>query len=215
MARFKAFFMGLIATAAGMCGGVPLASAQVVQLPSSRSLLYSGSVWVPDGGTVEVGGVGSYSSYSQRSGWGPFASRAAATSIGTSSITVSASIIDLQALDEAILAAAQSQSLGDAVDRPAAPEARLPLPPPVPDAGANRATGRDPRLLENDIRYYVALGEAAHRAGRPTAAGVYFQLARDLMTPELSARYEGVLKQREEAEAARRAAEVEAVRRSF
>ena len=86
----------------------PIAEAQVVQLPSTRSLSYSGSVSVPDGGTAALGG-GSSSVYgSRRNGWGPFSSQSSASGVGGSSLTASVTIIDLSAMDEAILGSAAS-----------------------------------------------------------------------------------------------------------
>lgn len=83
------------------------ASAQVVQLPSTRSLSYSGSVWVPDGGTTSLGGVNRLRTSSSSSGWGPYASGAISSSAGAAGLSVSAQVIDLAALDEAMLGRAR------------------------------------------------------------------------------------------------------------
>jgi hypothetical protein len=89
---------------------VPITEAQVVQLPSARSLSYSGSVLVPDGGTASLGGA-SYSRYgSRQSGWGPMSSGSSASGVGSSSMAASVNIIDLAAMDEAILGAANSRT---------------------------------------------------------------------------------------------------------
>ncbi len=87
-----------------------LVEAQVVQLPSTRSLSYTGSVWVPDGGSTSLGGRQSSSYGNRRSGWGPSSNHASSSNLGASTLTASVQIIDLAALDEAILASAESPS---------------------------------------------------------------------------------------------------------
>ncbi|MEZ6137425.1 MAG: hypothetical protein R3C53_21260 [Pirellulaceae bacterium] len=82
------------------CTGV---HAQVVQLPSYHNFSISTSVSVPDGGTMSLGGLGSGASSSTSRGWGPYSSRTGGSRAGGGSISLSAQIIDLQALDEAIL----------------------------------------------------------------------------------------------------------------
>ncbi len=84
--------------------------AQVVQLPSYRSFSTSGSALVPDRGTATLGGGGYSSSARTRAGWGPYANSAASGNTGATSISASVQIIDLAALDEAILAVGNDQS---------------------------------------------------------------------------------------------------------
>ncbi len=111
MKRFPGPIPFVIALAVGaIVTCVPFAEAQVVQLPSTRSLSYSGSVLVPDGGTASLGGAG-YSSFgSRRSGWGPMSGRSTANGIGGSAMAASVNIIDLAAMDEAILGAAGNRT---------------------------------------------------------------------------------------------------------
>jgi hypothetical protein len=79
--------------------------AQIVQLPSYRTFSYSGSTWVPDGGTASLGGS-TYSATHQNSvGGGPFASRSSGRTSSATNLSVTARIIDLRALDDAILSA--------------------------------------------------------------------------------------------------------------
>lgn len=85
------------------CLGIGELSAQVVQLPSFRNFSVNGGAIVPDGGTTSLGGVGYATSQSTSAGWGPYAVRSGSSSVGGAAVSVSASIIDLQALDEAIL----------------------------------------------------------------------------------------------------------------
>ncbi len=248
--------------AIGLVTALPLAwgiqaevQAQVVQLPSSRSLNYSGSVSVPDGGTAALGGISGSSYGSNRGGWGPYSSRSSASSAGGSSLSASVQIIDLAALDEAILAgdvshsadprrpdsAVTSNSTSSAADSDGSsamtasaatsratsqhatyltdtPSMRIGADPGKWQrvlAGDGDQLGRNPTLLESDIRYYLKQGESAEKSGSLMAARVYYKMARDLMTPELIQRYERIVAQRQLAEEARIKAEVEAVRRRF
>lgn len=76
---------------------------QVVQLPTFRTFSYSGSVLVPDSGTASLGGVGrSVSRSSSSSSFGPRGRNlGGVNSLGGAG--VSATIIDLEAMDRAIL----------------------------------------------------------------------------------------------------------------
>lgn len=85
------------------------AEAQVIQLPSHHVFRSSGSVIVPDGGTADLGGIRRSSQGSVQSGFGPLSNRASASSIGGSSMSASVRIIDLEALDEAILSGATAR----------------------------------------------------------------------------------------------------------
>jgi hypothetical protein len=78
-------------------------NCQVVQLPSVRNFSMTGGVSVPDGGTASLGGTG-YSATS-RSARGPFplGTRAMGGVAAGASLSVSAQIIDLDAMDEALL----------------------------------------------------------------------------------------------------------------
>jgi hypothetical protein len=96
--------LGILCTSL-LFGALPvLVQAQVVQLPSTRSLGYSGSVWVPDGGTSAIGGQSGVRYGSRNSGWGPFSNSASGSSLSSSGVSASVQIIDLAALDAALLA---------------------------------------------------------------------------------------------------------------
>ena len=89
------------------------APAQVIQIPTYRTFGVGTTVWVPDRGVVELGRVsrgvvGSTSrgvpGLSRLPGVGPlFSSRGVGGSLGTSSVTATATILDLQAMDEQVL----------------------------------------------------------------------------------------------------------------
>lgn len=87
-------------------GSATIASAQVVQLPSQHVISSTGSVLVPDGGTADLGGIGRSRQGSVQSGFGPLSNRASGGITSGSTMSVSVRIIDLEALDEAILAGA-------------------------------------------------------------------------------------------------------------
>ena len=220
-----------------LLGDATLARSQIVQLPSQHVFSSSGSVVVPDGGTTDLGGIGRSSQGSVQSGFGPFSNRASGGSATGSTMSVSVRIIDLDALDEAILAGASPQT--SAANSAASTSAIVATPPGRPLTAPARSStsghaaavpgqwqrvlsGGSPAsgpvnlsLLESDIRYYVQQGERAERAGSYQAAQVYFQLARNAMTPELADRYQRAVASRTAEAAARLKAEQEAGRRKF
>lgn len=112
-----------------------MAGAQVIQLPSQHVFNSSGSVLVPDGGTAELGGIGRSSQGSAQSGFGPFSNRASTSSTGGSSMSVSVRIIDLEALDEAILSGVSS--------RPSAANATVVAPANSAAAASNASVAVD------------------------------------------------------------------------
>ncbi|MEM8735656.1 MAG: hypothetical protein AAGG44_15585 [Planctomycetota bacterium] len=90
-------------TVAGVTGAVPSCFGQVVQQPVFRNFSYSGGAWVPDSGTGFLAGR-QYSNRNRVSrGFGPYSPSAASGQFGGSAISASVTIIDLNALDEAIL----------------------------------------------------------------------------------------------------------------
>lgn len=202
-------------------------TAQVVQLPSTRNFSYSGSAWVPDAGTASLGGTGYTSSSAVQRGWGPYAGRAAGGGMGANSLTASVQIIDLKALDDAILGANVSRDPNSpaivSANSPAADGTRNFLstsalgasmpgpgttPSSVPDANRwQRALTGDgigrtvnPSQTESDIRFYLLKGKQAELANRVLASRVYYRMAIEAMTPEMIQRYEAILVEREAAE---------------
>jgi hypothetical protein len=99
--------------------GIRPAMAQTVQLPTRHVFGGSTSVWVPDGGSTYLGGVGR-SAYGSTSRGTPllggvplvdrlFRNRAIGSSQSATGVAVHATIIDLQEADQAVLAAAAAQ----------------------------------------------------------------------------------------------------------
>lgn len=201
------------------------ALAQVVQLPVVHEFSYTGGAIVPDGGTAYLGGNMHSASGSVSRGFGPGnQNRAFGGSVGGSSISASVQVIDLAALDEAILNSnvpsrviAQSNKKLAVSDEAAADNARqfLSSYPKMTAAktggpsyrdfqpalgGATKPEKVDASLAESNVRYYLQLGQEAEAAHRIQSARVYYKLAIDSMTPELVERYQRVLAEREKAE---------------
>ena len=105
---------------------VSLSQGQVVQLPTLRSFSVDTTVVVPDRGSAFLGGVSraSYGSnsygvpgFSKLPGLGRlFTNRSSGSSVSSSNASVSATIIDLHEMDEAVLAAAARQRALAATD---------------------------------------------------------------------------------------------------
>lgn len=202
---------------------VETAAGQVVQLPSVRNFSYTGSASIPDAGTGSLGGVRYSSSRSSTRGWGPFAGRSAGNTAGGVSLSASVQIIDLKALDDAILASNVSQDSDAAsivsAGSPAVdgqrnylsglsqgPYAGSGQSNPDPGqwqralSGGGLSNSRHTSLVEADIRYYLQRGKEAEQANHVNSARVYYRLAVDAMTPEMVERYHRILAEREKAE---------------
>lgn len=87
------------------------ARAQVVQLPSYNFTTVGTTVSVPDGGAAYLGGIYRASEGSTTRGVPliPFKNRAIGRSLGASTMSVTATIIDHAAMDEALLAEAAAK----------------------------------------------------------------------------------------------------------
>lgn len=203
-----------------LVGFVSSGSAQVVQLPAMRSTSFSGTVSVPDAGTGSLGGVRYGRSTGRRSGLG----HSFTHSNSALSTSVSVQIIDLKAMDDAILASNTSVKRGGsgvlAADSPAfdgsrnflgdmrpIPASRTGTKRPAPNAWHRAMAGESavqsqahPGLVESKIRDCLRRGKAAELAGRVQASLVYYRMAIDAMTPAMLLRYEQILKERSELE---------------
>lgn len=99
--------------AAALCLLLPSARAQnvAVQQPVLQDFSASTSVSVPDRGTALLGGVSSGAAGRTASGLGPFRNRDARGQGYTgSNVTTSVQILDLRAMDEALLATATTSA---------------------------------------------------------------------------------------------------------
>ncbi len=204
------------------------ANSQVVQLPSYRTFSYSGGALVPDQGSASIAGNAYASTGTTSRGWGPYGTRASGNTFGTSQSSVSMQIIDLRALDDAILSA----NIGPTNPAGIASPTRVARGTSVTATGRSTVSGSSPTqitpmtdpgkwqrvlgggqptvpvhtsLAEADIRFYLKMGQEAEAANRLSAARVYYRMAVEAMTPEMVARYEKIQADRKaaaEAEAA-------------
>ena len=203
------------------------AQAQVVQLPSVTNFGTSGAVSVPDQGSVFLGGNRSSRTGSSTAGAGPLASRSIGNAASAGSLSVSATVIDLQAMDEALLnRAADSastlppnyapratgtpimntltphlygQRAGRAATRAPDPNAwQIALGAPGTEAiGVANAAVSD----ESEIHYYMHRAQEAISTGRNAAARVYYRLAYEKLTPAQRDRLQEVQRKANEAAA--------------
>lgn len=212
--------------------------SQVVQLPSVRNFSYSGSAWVPDAGTGSLASNRYSRSGSSSRGFGPYAARSGGKSRGGSSLVASTQIIDLKALDDAILSANVDQSKGLtsvlSAGSPAAggrnylsglssgPYAGSRQMNPDPgqwqramSGGSRLADHRHQSIVEADIRFYLLRGKEAEAANRLNSAQVFYRMAIEAMTPEMVERYHSILEQRKKAEEEKKKVDQTAGRKQF
>lgn len=230
MSRFPISFLALCI----VIGSVGVASAQVVQLPSMRSTSFSGTVSVPDAGTGSLGGV----RYGRSTGRRSVLGHSYTHSSSALSTSVSVQIIDLKAMDDAILASNTAVKRGGsgvlAADSPAfdggrnfigdmrpLPASRMGTKRPAPNAwhramaGSRGVQGEShPGLIESKIRDCMRRGKAAESAGRVQASLVYYRMAIEAMTPTMLLRYEQILKERSEMDS-KQTADASSVSRKF
>jgi hypothetical protein len=83
--------------------------ATTVQLPSFSVFTVQTSVSVPDGGGAYLGGLSSGASNSSRFGLGPLSNRGLSSSRSASGMSVSATVIDHEEIDRALLAEAAAK----------------------------------------------------------------------------------------------------------
>lgn len=209
---FRLVLLGIAVAAVGVRG----AGAQVVQLPSLQTFSYSGAISAPDAGSAFAAGRSGSQSGSRTSGWGPYAPRASGSTFGTSSMSVTARVIDLQALDEAILSANVPMAAKPLAARNVKPGRGTVSDYAGEGVGPNLDPGKWQRVLaggqptvpahsqlaESDIRFYLKKGQEAEAAHRLMSARVYYRMAVEAMTPEMKTRYADILaKQAAEKEA--------------
>ncbi len=202
--------------------------AQVVQLPVIQQFSVSGGATIPDGGTAYIGGNAYSSSGSVSRGFSPFnQNRTFGANSGMSSMSATVQIIDLAAMDEAILNSnvpsrviaqnKRSLAVSDSATSEA-DKARKFLSsyskidtaksgdpsyrdyPPALGGTGSKPPAVDPSLAESNVRHYLKMGMEAEAANRIQSARVYYKLAIESMTPELMERYQRVLAEREKAE---------------
>jgi hypothetical protein len=188
-------------------GTASMASAQVVpqpqvpttvQLPTFSVFTVQTTVSVPDSGGALLGGINRGASGSTSRGLGPLKNRALGSSRVASGVSVSASIIDQDEIDRAVLAAAAKR--GQAVD-PAAMKAadlsksiarsqqRMALPDSVAAIREQNRVAAEERGQE--LADYFAKARKAEADGNIAVAKVFYQM--------VARRDTGPLKQQSEA----------------
>lgn len=205
-----------------------VSNAQVVQLPSVHNFSYSGGAWVPDGGSASIAGNSYARSGTVSNGWGPYGTRASGSTFGTSNSSVSVQVIDLSALDDAILSSnvanpnpkvKSATSTGRSIVSNSPTTATAPKTDPGKWqrvlAGGQPTVPVHTSLAEADIRFYLKKGQDAEAANRVMAARVYYRMAIEAMTPEMQARYEKILTERKAALDADLAAKKSSPRQQF
>lgn len=200
--------------------GTSRCAAQVVQLPAFRQFSYVGGSMLPDVGAMSIGGS-RYFAQSQTSarGFPPSVTRFGAA--GQTLLAISAQIIDLDALDQALLISnAPAASSVEGSRQTAGSQARATdqarnflsnyasqsnVPARAGDYGSipqrltERSSGQpiDASLAAANIRYYLQMAREAETSQRLQSARVYYRLAYESMTPEIQLRYQQVLDQRQ------------------
>ncbi len=185
-------------------------SAQVVQLPAVGSFQVSTTVSVPDQGTASLGGVGRSGTGAVR-GWGP--NSAIGGQLGASSASVSVTVIDLAAMDEALLnMPAESKNVpnyakpsqGTKIVNTLVPHdynrdkkvtQRHPYDWMValgPQGTAQVDSAENKVLDGSNARYFLEKAAAAHSTRHIAAAKVYYQMALDRMSPAQRKRMEEI-----------------------
>ncbi len=188
------------------------AAAQAVQLPTFHSFGASTTVSVPDRGGVLLGGVSraASGSVSRGPGLGPLGrSRALGSSVGASQVSVSATIIDLAAMDEAVLAEARrirnaesSSATGPAIEPPraaAAASRHVAIPDASPVASVDALQQRHAQQAVQQRQEVLTLLEKARQAeanGKAGVAKVYYHMAArradDVLRPQIEARLQAL-----------------------
>ncbi len=158
---------------------------QVVQLPTVGTFNISTTVEVPDGGTMNLGGIGS-NRYGSTSRGGLQKNRAIGGGGGYSGASVNAMIIDLDELDRMI----RSQATANPQDPKlsgAQPKAQNRVPSKVAARQqpaeyeylaqmSGHGESSEPFDAEN-ARYYLTLAENARQQGHWASVEVYYKLA--------------------------------------
>ncbi|MGN6543975.1 MAG: hypothetical protein ACTHK7_02925, partial [Aureliella sp.] len=185
----------------------PNAFAQVVQLPAVQTFGYSGAATVPDSDGAYLGGVARQRSGSTTAGAGPVAGRASSGAAGATSVTGWASIIDLQAMDAAILNEPASKrppnydtrATGTPIMNTLTPQLyarrtgadQLPAVRQTNDwqmalgGGGGSKTGPANAILHDDstVRYFMLKAKEAHNSGHEAAALIFYRMAYERLTP--------------------------------
>jgi len=159
-----------------LCMPASVAHGQVVLLPTQNRFQYRGSVLVPDGGSVYLGGNRTYASGSSRRGFRPFGSSFGST-IGSSGMSISATIIDHQEIDRQLLGGTPEEFLARERAKESARALPFSRPAPAPPSPT-------PSQIEAG-KALVRHARKLHAAGHGERSQTAYRLALPLLTPEL------------------------------
>lgn len=191
--RFIAFakLAALPTVTFSVCGFTDSTHGQIVQMPGMGSFNISTSVAVPDRGNMALGSVGS-SSYGRNSAG---ATRSLGGTVGNSSASISATVIDLDELDRMIRSQASSKSTEPKLQQfdprgfsRVPPKARTHFPPGYDYLAAlSGHTGREPNVtgygseqheVDSDAtKYYLSLATQARQRGHWASVETYYRMA--------------------------------------
>lgn len=166
--------------------------ATTVQLPTFSQFTVITTVSVPDGGTAYLGGVGRGADRNVTRGMGPLRNRGLSSSREASGVSVSATIIDHDEIDRAILAEAATKR--EPVDATLAKAATISKSVAVDLRLTSRTTGsragalpgsvaaiREQNAAAADLEAaelagYLAKGRQAEAENKPGVAKIFYQM---------------------------------------
>ena len=155
-----------------------------VQLPTFHYFYSTGTVVVPDGGDVLLGGIGSSASGRVERGIPglpsrPFTNSATGTMTGAGNVSVSAQIRDLEAMDQALLSqTAQGTAFQPPMATPQQLAAAKQTGEPLRSVAAIRAQqAAEDATREREAAAALAQGRQLQSEGKLSVAKIYFELA--------------------------------------
>ena len=175
------------------CVAAQPALAQVVQLPTFSVFSIQTSVMAPDRGAAYLGGARAYSTgrtaFSPAAVLGNSSFGQAAVAAG---LAASATILDQDAMDRAVLAAAGGQNASPAISPPRPYVADFATPANHAARGfsladAERMRDADVSARQNEAIDYVARARRAEADGKTSVAITYYQMAGRRASGELLA----------------------------
>ena len=158
------------------------AAAQAVQLPSFSNFSYSGTVVVPDSGRTSLGGVNRSAMGSSRR-WG---SRATGQSLSNSNASITATIIDLDAMDRRIRGIDNQGAIATAGQQGATIRAAGKSYDAKIDQRSK--SNRDPRVVQDpdaEGKALVRYARAKLKSGDKKSAFEGYRLAISVLSPYL------------------------------
>ena len=185
---------------------------QVVQLPTFQNTGVSTVVDVPAGGSTYLGGIGRAGATSAARRAALFGQRSGGIYASGSGNAVVATVLDLKALDEAILNQKIEPGLSVRAGKSSLPLAGKSHPgtnyrkiSSIPGAYM-QALGGDTSLHSSsglnadtsaEVRELLERAQAAHQGGRHAAAEVYYRMIIERLPPEMLAKIEAEIKQKQ------------------